>query len=314
MVLFLRDSTLMIIYHRHIFVLYIIHQNDPVSKSLRCIIPWFLCNRSYRRRAPRYRRHAPSYRRHPIKLPSSVISVNFAYRRLAANLSGIIVQKREKVPVCRFGARCTMLLCFPVVNLREIGGRKEARTGKNFSKRAAAPAPSWRRWLRAVAPSVKSSKLFITNLAAIFNLGKLQGNFDRNSNIFIRENVLENVVCEMVSFCLGPSVFSIIRYIAPRCWGPSLYLSRMQMTPATSTHRGNRMIYYSAHSDIIEIVKFVVGTCRTSREWAEGVNASWGPHEGIRGVQRRNLENIKSMIWQQEGNWQLVLTLTPRLV
>ena len=33
-VLFLRDSMLMFIYHRHIF-LYIIHQNNPVSKSLR---------------------------------------------------------------------------------------------------------------------------------------------------------------------------------------------------------------------------------------------------------------------------------------
>ena len=31
-----------------------------------------------------------------------------------------------------------MPLCFSVVNLREIGGRKEARAGKNFSKRAAA--------------------------------------------------------------------------------------------------------------------------------------------------------------------------------
>ena len=131
---FLRDSTLMFIYHRHNFVLYIIHPNNPVSKSLRCIIPWFLRNRSYRRRAP-------SYRRHPIKLPSSVFPDKFAYRRL----SGIIVQKREKVRVCRFGARCTMPPCFCVVNLREIGGRKEARAGKNFSKRAAASAPSWRR-------------------------------------------------------------------------------------------------------------------------------------------------------------------------
>ena len=136
--LFLRDSTLMFIYHRHILVLYVIHQNNPVSKSLCCIIPWFLRNRSYRRRAP-------SYRRHPMKLPSSVISDKLAYRRLAANLSGIIVQKQEKVRVCRFGARCTTPPCFSVVNLREIGSRKEARASKNFSKRAAASAPSWRR-------------------------------------------------------------------------------------------------------------------------------------------------------------------------
>ena len=115
--------------------LYIIHQNNPVSKSVHYIIPWFLRNRSYRRRAPRYRRH-------PVKLPSSVIWDKFAYRRLAANLSGIIVQKREQIRVCRFGARRTMPPCFSVVNLREIGGRKEARAGKNFSKRAAASAPS----------------------------------------------------------------------------------------------------------------------------------------------------------------------------
>ena len=138
LVLFVRDSTLMFICYRHIRVLYIIHQNNPVSKSLCCIIPWFLRNRSYRRRAP-------SYRRHPIKLPSSVISDKLAYRCLAAILSVIIVQKREKVRVYCFGAMCTMPPCFSVANLREIGGRKEARTGKNFSKRAAASAPSWRR-------------------------------------------------------------------------------------------------------------------------------------------------------------------------
>ena len=135
---FSRLCTLMFICHRHIFVLYRIHQNNPVSKSVRYIIPWFLRNRNYRRRDP-------SYRRHPVKLPSSVIWDKFAYRRLAANLSGIIVQKREQIRVCRFGARCTMSPCFSVVNLREIGGRNEARAGKNFSKRAAASAPSWRR-------------------------------------------------------------------------------------------------------------------------------------------------------------------------
>ena len=48
-VLFIRDSTLMFIYHWHF--LYIIHQKNPVSKSLRYIIPWFLRNRSYRHRA-----------------------------------------------------------------------------------------------------------------------------------------------------------------------------------------------------------------------------------------------------------------------
>ena len=53
----------------------------------------------------RYRRHAPSYRRLPIKLPSSE---NFADRRLAANLSKIIVQNRGKVRISRFGARYTM--------------------------------------------------------------------------------------------------------------------------------------------------------------------------------------------------------------
>ena len=86
-----------------------------------------------------------SYRLHPIKLPSSVISDNFAYRRLAANLSGSVVRKQYKVRVCRFGARCTMPPCFSVVNLREIGGPKEAQAGKNFSEASDRVAPSWRR-------------------------------------------------------------------------------------------------------------------------------------------------------------------------
>ena len=106
-VLFLRDSTLMFIYHRHICVLYIIHQNNTVNKSLCCIITWFLRNWSYRRRAP-------SYRRHPMKLPSSIISDKLAYRRLAAILSVIIVQKREKVRVYRFWCKvyhASVLLC-----------------------------------------------------------------------------------------------------------------------------------------------------------------------------------------------------------
>ena len=60
----------------------------------------------------------------------SVIWDKFAYRRLAANISGIIVQKREQIRVCRFGARCTMPPCFSVVNLREIGGRKKHEQAK----------------------------------------------------------------------------------------------------------------------------------------------------------------------------------------
>ena len=72
---------LMLIFHRHIFDSYTIHQNNPVSKSLRCIIPWLLRNRNFRR-------HAPNYRRQPIKLPSSVISDTCTYRRLPANVSG----------------------------------------------------------------------------------------------------------------------------------------------------------------------------------------------------------------------------------
>ena len=52
---FLRDSSF--IMDTFLF-LYIVHHNDPVSKSLRCIMTWFLRNRSYRRRALRYRRHA----------------------------------------------------------------------------------------------------------------------------------------------------------------------------------------------------------------------------------------------------------------
>ena len=44
---FFSDTARLCSFIRHIFVLYRIHQNNPVSKSLRCIIPWFLCNRSY---------------------------------------------------------------------------------------------------------------------------------------------------------------------------------------------------------------------------------------------------------------------------
>ena len=38
---------------------------------------------------------------------------------------------------------------------------------------------------------------------------KLQWNFNRNSNIFIQENALENVVCEMASICLD---LNVLRY------------------------------------------------------------------------------------------------------
>ena len=79
----------MFIYHRHIFVLYVIHQNNPVSKSLSCIIPWFLRNRSYRRRAP-------SYRRHPIKLPSSVIWTNLPTVVLRWILRGLLYKNEKR--------------------------------------------------------------------------------------------------------------------------------------------------------------------------------------------------------------------------
>ena len=117
--------------------LYIIRQNDPASKSQYTLYNPMV---SPQPKLPSSCPKLPS-----VKLPSPVIWDKFAYRRLVANLSGIIVQKREQIRVCRFGARCTMPPCFSVVNLREIGGRKEAQPGKNFSKRVAASAPSWRR-------------------------------------------------------------------------------------------------------------------------------------------------------------------------
>ena len=62
---------------------------------------------------------------------------------------------------------------------------------------------------------------------------KLQWNFNRNSNIFIQENALENVVCKMASICLGLNVSNILA-LALACWpilapmmDPSLHL---QMT------------------------------------------------------------------------------------
>ena len=137
-VLILRDNTLMFFYHRHIFVLYIIHQNNPVKKIIMLHNPMVSPQ-------PKLPSSCPELPSSPNELPSSVISDKFAYRRLAPNISGIIVQKRDKVRVNRFGARCTMPPCFSVVNLREIGGLKEARAGKNLSKWAAASAPSWRR-------------------------------------------------------------------------------------------------------------------------------------------------------------------------
>ena len=55
-----------------------------------------------------------SHRRHPVKLPSSIISDNFAYRRFKANVSDIIVQKRVKERACCFEVSCTMPPCLPV--------------------------------------------------------------------------------------------------------------------------------------------------------------------------------------------------------
>ena len=37
-------------------------------------------------------------------------------------------------------------------------------------------------------------------------MNNLHWNFNRNSNIFIQENALEDVVCEMASICLGLNV------------------------------------------------------------------------------------------------------------
>ena len=45
---------------------------------------------------------------------------------------------------------------------------------------------------------------------------KLQWNFIRNSNIFIQQNALENVVCEMASICLGLNVLIPITYQASK--------------------------------------------------------------------------------------------------
>ena len=60
---------------------------------------------------------------------------------------------------------------------------------------------------------------------------KLQWNFNRNSNIFIQENALENVVCEMASIlsrpqCVNPSHESKVLWLL--CWDSKLWFSPNQ--------------------------------------------------------------------------------------
>ena len=40
-------------------------------------------------------------------------------------------------------------------------------------------------------------------------MNKFQWNLNRSSNIFIQENGVENVVCEMASICLGLNVLKL---------------------------------------------------------------------------------------------------------
>ena len=128
----------MYIYHGYIFFLYIIHQNNPVSKSLRCMISWFSPQpRSRRLRATRYRRRDQATVVTQLKLPSSVISENFAYSRLAVNLSGVIVQKQGRVRVCRFGARCIM----PRVSLLQIWERSVVAKKREQAKTSRSERP-----------------------------------------------------------------------------------------------------------------------------------------------------------------------------
>ena len=42
---------------------------------------------------------------------------------------------------------------------------------------------------------------------------KLQWNFNRNWNIFIQENALENVVCRWQAFCLGHNVLKLWMFV-----------------------------------------------------------------------------------------------------
>ena len=59
-------------------------------------------------------------------------------------------------------------------------------------------------WLIETAPSHYLNQYWNMVNGTLRN--KLQWNINRNSYIFIQENALENVVCEMASICLGLNV------------------------------------------------------------------------------------------------------------
>ena len=84
-------------------------------------------------RATCYRRRSVSYRRHPMASSEANVVSAFRLPSSRGESFGDYCTKRERVRVCRFGARCTTPSCYSVANLREVGGREEARAGKNLS-------------------------------------------------------------------------------------------------------------------------------------------------------------------------------------
>ena len=66
-------------------------------------------------------------------------------------------------------------------------------------------------WDNGLSPGRRQA-IYLNQCWNIVNLtlrSKLQWNFNRNSNIFIQENALENVVSQMVSICLGLNVLRV---------------------------------------------------------------------------------------------------------
>ena len=75
----------------------------------------------------------------------------------------------------------------------------------------------FRQWLVAwTAPSHSLNQCW--NIVNWTLRNKLQWNFNRNSYIFIQENALENVVCEMASILPRPQCVNHVEINVNSCW------------------------------------------------------------------------------------------------
>ena len=123
---------------------------------------------------------------------------------------------------------------------------------------------------------------------------KLQWNFNRNSNIFIKENTFENVVCEMASICLN-----VLRQYMQACLSMVVILVTLF----------SKIVFLNIHN-IIPSLSFTIRFRSAYIQWSFRISCHRDMCTGVHSTKKSTLDQV--MAWCRQATSHYLIQCWPR--